>query len=107
MGKKKSKGKNKKGAYTPIGEELSVDQALIQAANLLDDASVGAKKTDNIEQMAVLSGYWSDLAVKMTAIYLDTRTDLEHNGSESRTQQVIGFAPPSVREDDDEEYGRE
>lgn len=100
MGKKKKKNK-KDRSYSRIGDEISVDAALVQAANLLDDASIMAHRTNNVEAMTELSGAWSDLAVKMTAIYLDTRTDIEHNGS--RQTQAIGFAPPSVREDMDDD----
>lgn len=104
MGKKK-KNKKVKAAevltfnYEPMGEEISIDAALVQATALLDFASQSAVQSGSATEMANASFGWSTLAQTMTQIRAAAleMEFMDNENSKSRRRQV-GFGKEESNE---------
>lgn len=88
MGKRRRKQR-----YEPMGEEVTVDNVLLQATSLLDIASQRAVESGDIQGMANVAEQWSSLAATMTSVFLEmsAHTSAQNDGG-SEKKTPIGFS---------------
>ena len=94
-------------AYSPIGESVSFEVAVVQAATLLDDAALQAKRNKDVEAMIGVVNAWLELA---DALVQDTEAedeedfDIELESDIAESFSIIGISSPEDRDRKESAY---
>lgn len=95
---KKKKKKQKRIRYTPLGNHLNPESALVQAALLLDEAAHDAIESKNNESMATVARGWMELGAVLHNMTVGAaEEDAEEEDLTSDTH-ILGFGSEEARE---------
>lgn len=75
--------------FGPIGEFLSVEDALLQASRILDSAGMMAQRNNDVEGMANIGALYIELADKLAAVSENSDIDEEALAK----KQPLGYVP--------------
>lgn len=82
--------------YTPIGDEISMGSAFVQAAIALDLAGKYAAETQNIEQLTNIAAVWMEMGSRLNPQGSD-EDELEEGDVAGGTEDYpLGFASPAA-----------
>lgn len=94
MGKKKKR----KAGYVRIGDVLGVDTTIVQAATLLDEASVRAIQSNDVKTMLEIAEDWVTLGAMMHAVLEAPEEEKDDHPHDDGTSSVLGFGNTETRE---------
>lgn len=81
--------------YTPIGDEISVASAYVQAAIALDVAAQFAQENRDSEALTQIAAVWMEMGSRLNPE--DSEEELEEGDlSGGIDDYPLGFAPPDV-----------
>lgn len=95
MGKKKKK---RQAGYVRIGDVLGVDTTIVQAATLLDEASLRAIQSNDVAALLAISEHWVTLGAMMHAVLDDPEEEKQEHPHDDGTSSVLGFGNTETRE---------
>lgn len=90
--------------YKPLKDFLSVDTTLIQASSLLDIAAQQAIDDGDIKSMKSVARSWLELGAVMNQFATAAEEEETEEQHDVTSQVELGFRPPAVVEEDEEEY---
>lgn len=92
--------------YIPFGNDLSVESALIQSAQMLEHASRWAVENRDAGMMTNVAAGWMELSVRLSG-YVEEQTEREEMELSSQPGYQMGFQPNLKDEDDEDDSDEE
>ena len=80
-------------AYTPIGEEISMGSAFVQAAIALDLAGKYAAERQDVEQLTSIAAVWMEMGSRLNPQGSD---DEDMDEEDLVSESTLGFQSPAI-----------
>ena len=96
MSKKKKKKQDKRNYYTPIGQYLNSETALVQSALMLDEAAHHALQLRDVESMSMVARGWMELGALLGQTTAEEGE--EEDDGEVTSETTLGFRSAEARE---------